>query len=163
MRTRIVPLLTLALMALVGCGHKLENPHPLKSPPTVRPASTSPPGPGETVEPELSAVLLIHGGCGVIPRAEMTPAKEAEIRAGLEAALTAGYDALQQPEATSLDGVVAAIKVLEDSPLFNAGHGAVFTREGKNELDASIMDGKTKQAGAVASVTTIRNPITAAR
>lgn len=84
-------------------------------------------------------------------------------RETLEASLRAGYAALQKPDATSLDGVVAAIKVLEDSPLFNAGKGAVFTREGKNELDASIMDGRTKSAGAVASVTTIKNPITAAR
>jgi beta-aspartyl-peptidase (threonine type) len=81
----------------------------------------------------------------------------------LEASLRTGYAALQKPDATSLDGVVAAIKVLEDSPLFNAGKGAVFTREGKIELDASIMDGRTRKAGAVASVTTIKNPITAAR
>ena len=108
-------------------------------------------------------VLMIHGGCGVIPRNEMTPEMEKAHRAALESSLLAGYATLQKPGATSLDGVVEAIKVLEDSPLFNAGKGAVFTREGKNELDASIMEGRTKNAGAVASTTIIKNPIVAAR
>lgn len=109
------------------------------------------------------AVLLVHGGCGVLSRQEMTPELEQQYHAGLAAALRAGHAALQKDGATSLDGVAAAITMLEDSPLFNAGKGSVFTREGKNELDASIMDGRTGQAGAVASVTTIKNPILAAR
>lgn len=114
-------------------------------------------------DPGTKVVLLIHGGCGVIPRSQMTPEMEKSHREVLEQSLRAGYQALQKPEATSLDAVIEAIKVLEDSPLFNAGRGAVFTREGKNELDASIMDGRTRNAGAVASVTNIKNPITAAR
>ncbi len=108
------------------------------------------------------AVLVIHGGAGVAPRAKMTAEKEKEYRADLERALRAGHEVLQK-NGTSLDAVEAAIRVLEDSPLFNAGKGAVFTREGRNELDASIMDGKTKKAGAVAGVTRVKNPIAAAR
>ena len=111
----------------------------------------------------VKVVLMIHGGCGVIPRDKMSDKLADEHREVLKASLRAGYAALQKPNAVSLDGVVEAIKVLEDSPLFNAGKGSVFTREGKNELDASIMDGKNKQAGAVASTTIIKNPITAAR
>ncbi len=125
-------------------------------------------GAGDSVQswaspPGTRVVLVIHGGCGVIPRSEMTQEMEKAHLDVLEAALRAGYAALQKPDASCQDGVVEAVKVLEDSPLFNAGKGAVFTREGKNELDASIMDGRTKSAGAVASVTTIKNPITAAR
>jgi beta-aspartyl-peptidase (threonine type) len=93
----------------------------------------------------------------------MTPPVEQDYRKKLEEALRDGYEALRRPTATSLDGVEAAIKVLEDSPLFNAGRGAVFTADGRNELDASIMDGRTAKAGAVAAVSNIRNPITAAR
>jgi beta-aspartyl-peptidase (threonine type) len=107
-------------------------------------------------------VLGIHGGAGV-PKKEMNPNLEKHLRAGLEQALRAGFAALQKPGATSLDGVETAIRVLEDDPWFNAGRGAVFTHDGRNELDASIMEGRTKKAGAVAGVTTIKNPITAAR
>lgn len=115
-------------------------------------------------EPGPQAVLLIHGGCGVITRAEMKAGKlEPKYKAHLEASLLAGYEAWKNPDKTSVEVVEAAIMKLEDSPLFNAGHGAVFTREGRNELDASIMNGKTREAGAVASVTTVKNPITAAR
>jgi beta-aspartyl-peptidase (threonine type) len=81
----------------------------------------------------------------------------------MEKALHAGYKALLREKGTSLDAVEAAIRVLEDSPLYNAGKGAVFTSEGRNELDASIMEGKQLRAGAVAGVTIIKNPITAAR
>ena len=84
-------------------------------------------------------------------------------RAALEAALRAGYEALQKPGATSLDAVTAAICVLEDAPCFNAGMGAAFTRDGRIELDASIMDGASRRAGAVACVTSVKNPIIAAR
>ncbi len=86
--------------------------------------------------------FMIHGGAGVIRRGSLTPEKEKEYRAKLEEALLAGYKALQDGK-TSLDAVETAIKILEDSPLFNAGKGAVFTADGKNELDAAVMDGKT--------------------
>jgi beta-aspartyl-peptidase (threonine type) len=108
-------------------------------------------------------VLAVHGGTGVLPREEMTPELEKQYRDKLAEALEAGYQALQRPNAPGLDGVEAAIKVLEDSPLFNAGKGAVFTADGRNELDASIMDGRKRQGGAVAEVTTLKNPIAAAR
>lgn len=107
-------------------------------------------------------VLVIHGGAGTILKSQMTPAKEKAYIAALEQALKAGYAVISKG-GSSLDAVEAAVRVMEDSPLFNAGKGAVFTNEGKNELDAAIMNGKTLEAGAVAGVTTIRNPITAAR
>ncbi|MBO9565773.1 MAG: isoaspartyl peptidase/L-asparaginase [Niastella sp.] len=107
-------------------------------------------------------VLVIHGGAGTILQSTMTPEKEKNYRAGLQQALQAGYAKLQAG-ASSLDAVEAAVRVLEDNPLFNAGKGAVFTHDGKNELDAAIMNGKTLAAGSVAGVRTIRNPITAAR
>lgn len=106
--------------------------------------------------------LVVHGGSGTITRATITPEIEANFRGALERALKAGH-AVLDAGGTSTDAVVATIKVFEDDPLFNAGKGAVFTSEGKNEMDASIMDGKTGLAGAVAGVTTAKNPITAAR
>ena len=106
--------------------------------------------------------LVIHGGAGTIERGKMTPEREKEYRAGLERALSAGYEILKRGEA-SLNAVEAAVRVLEDDPLFNAGKGAVFTSAGTNELDAAIMDGKTLKAGAVAGVKHIKNPITLAR
>ena len=111
-------------------------------------------------EPMIS--IAIHGGAGVISRATMTPDAERAYRADLERALDAGYDVLDKG-GTSLDAVVAAVKVLEDSPLFNAGKGSVFNHEGINELDASIMDGATAKAGAVAGLRHVRNPIELAR
>jgi beta-aspartyl-peptidase (threonine type) len=110
--------------------------------------------------PRLAFVL--HGGAGVITRGSMTPEREKEYKAKLEEALLAGYKALQSGK-TSLDAVEIAIRMLEDSPLFNAGKGAVFTADGKNELDASIMNGKTLAAGAVAGLHHVKNPITLAR
>ena len=107
-------------------------------------------------------VLGIHGGAGVTKK-EMTPELEKHLRAGLELALKEGYARLHKPEATSLDAVETAIRVLEDDPWFNAGKGAVFTHDGRNELDASIMEGRMKRAGAVAGVTVVKNPISAAR
>ena len=107
-------------------------------------------------------MLVIHGGAGTITRGSMTPEREKQYRDGLEQSLRAGHAVLQRG-GSSLDAVEAAIRVLEDNPLFNAGKGAVFTHDGRNELDASIMDGKTRAAGAIAGVTIIRNPITAAR
>ena len=106
-------------------------------------------------------VLAIHGGAGVV-RAGLTEADQDRARAGLERALLAGHAALQAGE-PALDAVIAAITVLEDDPSFNAGHGAVFTHEGRNELDASLMDGRDGRAGAVAGVQRVRNPILAAR
>lgn len=107
-------------------------------------------------------MLVIHGGAGTIVKANMTAEMERDYRAKLEEALKTGHAILARG-GTSLDAVEATVRVMEDSPLFNAGKGAVFTHEGKNELDASIMDGKTKKAGAVAGVTIVRNPISAAR
>lgn len=106
--------------------------------------------------------IVIHGGAGTIERGSMSPEREAEYRAKLEEALRAGHAVLARGGA-SVDAVQAAINVMEDSPLFNAGRGAVFTSEGKNELDASIMEGSTRMAGAVAGVTHVKNPIDLAR
>jgi L-asparaginase / beta-aspartyl-peptidase len=106
--------------------------------------------------------LAIHGGAGTLPRAEMSEDREQLYRAGLTAALDAGYAVLESG-GTSLDAVTRAVVTLEDDPLFNAGRGAVFTMDGHNELDASIMDGATLRAGAVAGLTHIKNPIELAR
>jgi beta-aspartyl-peptidase (threonine type) len=108
-------------------------------------------------------VLVVHGGVGVRAVATMTPDLRKEFETALRQALQKGFDALKKEGGTSLDGVEAAIKVLEDCPLFNAGKGAVFTHEGRIELDASIMEGKEKRAGAVAGVSRLKNPISAAR
>jgi len=107
-------------------------------------------------------VMVIHGGAGTILKKNMTPEKEADYIAVLTKALQAGYAQIKNGK-TSLDAVEATIHVLEDDPHFNAGKGAVFTHDGKNELDAAIMDGKTLMAGSVAGVTTVKNPISAAR
>src|SRR5213596_2850761 len=106
--------------------------------------------------------LAIHGGAGTIERTNMTPEREHEFRAGLEGALSAGYEILKRG-GSSLDATEAAVRVLEDDPHFNAGRGSVFTSAGTNEMDASIMDGKTLKAGAVGSVKHIKNPIGLAR
>lgn len=106
--------------------------------------------------------LVIHGGAGTITKALMTPEKEKAYQEALNQALDAGYSILKAG-GTSLDAVEAAVRFMEDSPLFNAGKGAVFTHDGRNEMDAAIMDGRTLAAGAVAGVTVVRNPIRAAR
>lgn len=106
--------------------------------------------------------LAIHGGAGVITKASMTPEREAAYRAALERSLKAGGDILSSG-GTALDAVQAAIIVMEDDPLFNAGVGAVFTADGGHELDASIMDGSDRNAGSVAGVKRVKNPILAAR
>ncbi|MBK8700005.1 MAG: isoaspartyl peptidase/L-asparaginase [Saprospiraceae bacterium] len=105
--------------------------------------------------------IVIHGGAGTITREGMTPAMEAEYLAALDLALTTGEEILKEGK-PAIMAVEAAIRVMEDSPLFNAGKGAVFTHEGKNELDASIMDGASGKAGAVGGLTIIKNPISAA-
>ena len=114
----------------------------------------------DTARPQF--MLVVHGGAGVIRREDMSAERDRMYRDTLQAAITAGYDVLKGG-GTSLDAVVAVITKLEDSPLFNAGKGAVFTNAGTNEMDASIMDGTTKNAGAVAGVTHIKNPILLAR
>ena len=114
------------------------------------------------VQTPAPITIVIHGGAGALEPGRYTPAEEAEYKAKLGEALNAGYEILDQGGA-ALDAVEAAIVIMEDSPLFNAGKGAVFTRQGKNELDASIMDGATLNAGAVAGVTKIKNPIRLAR
>ncbi|ANP45942.1 isoaspartyl peptidase/L-asparaginase family protein [Candidatus Viadribacter manganicus] len=129
-------LLALALLALAACA-------------------TAP-------EPAPRWSLVVHGGAGVIERASLTPELEAQYRAAMQRALTTG-GAILDRGGSSLDAVEAIIHEMEDDPLFNAGRGAVFTAQGRNELDASIMDGRTRAAGAVAGLTTIRHPISAAR
>lgn len=112
--------------------------------------------------PRGKIMLVIHGGAGTITRASMSAELETQYREVLAAALRKGH-AVLAGGGSSLDAVEATVRVMEDSPLFNAGKGAVFTHDGRNELDASIMDGKTLRAGAVGAVSIVRNPITAAR
>ena len=107
-------------------------------------------------------VLVVHGGAGTILKSQMTPEKEKAYTDALNEALEKG-SAILGNGGSALDAVEASVRLLEDNPLFNAGKGAVFTNEGKNELDASIMNGKTLAAGAVAGVTTIKNPVSTAR
>lgn len=116
------------------------------------PAAAAPPG----------WALVIHGGAGVMERSAMTPAREAEYRAGLDAALKAGAAVLASG-GSALDAVEAAVRLLEDDPHFNAGRGAVFTAEGTNSLDAAIMEGTRRRAGAVAGLTRSKNPVSVAR
>ena len=123
-------------------------------------ATAQPAGAADGDQPMIS--IAIHGGAGVISRAKMTEENERAYRADLERALDAGY-AVLEAGGTSLDATVTAVRILEDSPLFNAGLGAVFSHAGINELDAAIMDGATRKAGAVAGVRHIRNPIELAR
>jgi beta-aspartyl-peptidase (threonine type) len=107
-------------------------------------------------------VMVIHGGAGTISRESMTPATEKAYRDTLTIALRRGYEILARG-GSSLDAVEATVRVMEDSPLFNAGKGAVFTSAGTNELDAAIMDGRSLAAGAVAAVQHVKNPISLAR
>lgn len=106
--------------------------------------------------------LAIHGGAGVIEREQLSAEEEAAIRADLDRALDAGHAVLGDG-GSALDAVQAAVVALEESPRFNAGKGAVFDAEGRHELDASLMEGRTRRAGAVAGITTVRNPIKLAR
>jgi beta-aspartyl-peptidase (threonine type) len=116
--------------------------------------------PGEQVEPPFA--IAIHGGSGAIEKGEFPAAREAEIRATLERAVRTGQATLAAG-GSSLDAITRAVTILEDSPHFNAGRGAVFNAEGRNELDASIMEGAGLQAGAVAAVHGVRNPVLLAR
>lgn len=108
------------------------------------------------------AVIAIHGGAGALSRATMSAEKEAMYRQALHDIVLAGQQMLAQG-ASALDTVTEAVRLLEACPLFNAGKGAVFTRQGKHELDASVMDGRTREAGAVAGVSRLRHPVLAAR
>ncbi len=117
---------------------------------------------GAVMSEDAKYRLVIHGGAGAMPRADMTPEREAAVRAALTRSLEAGAAILRRG-GSSLDAVAASVVVLEDSPYFNAGKGAVFTHEGRNELDASIMDGSTLRAGSVAGLRRVRNPIQLAR
>lgn len=109
-----------------------------------------------------SPVIVVHGGAGALEPGRYSETEEAAYMEKLAEALEAGY-ALLDAGGSALDAVEAAVVILEDSPLFNAGKGSVFTREGKNELDASIMDGRTLDAGAIAGVTRVKNPVKLAR
>ncbi len=111
---------------------------------------------------ESPIALAIHGGAGTMSREALSAEQETAIRADLDRALEAGH-ALLRDGRPALEAVIAAIQVLEDSPYFNAGKGAVFTHAGTNELDAALMDGATRRAGAIAGVTRVRNPILLAK
>ena len=113
-----------------------------------------------TPKPEVKnpIAIVIHGGAGNIKRENISAEKEAEYKAKLDEAVSKGYEILTNG-GTAMEAVQRTINILEDSPLFNAGKGAVFNHEGYNELDASIMDGKTQNAGAIAGVTRVKNPI----
>ncbi|CAN5686378.1 isoaspartyl peptidase/L-asparaginase [soil metagenome] len=128
---------------------------------TTMTALAQPPSPSAPAS-QRPVALVIHGGAGVIERGALAAADEREIRAHLDRALNAGHAVLSRG-GSALDAAIAAVVVLEDSPRFNAGKGAVFNAEGGHELDASLMQGFDRSAGAVAGVTTIRNPILLAR
>lgn len=106
--------------------------------------------------------LAVHGGAGVLPRVRMTPQAEAEYRRALEGVVAAG-EAVLRADGSALDAVTEAVCALEDEPLFNAGRGAVFTSGGEMEMDAAIMEGATRRAGAVAGIFGPLNPVLAAR
>ena len=122
-------------------------------------AQNTPTPPAEEKQP---IGIVIHGGAGTILKENMTPEQEAAYKQKLEEAVTAGYKVLESG-GESLDAVIAAIQIMEESPLFNAGVGAVFNHEGKNELDASIMNGKDLNAGAVSGISRVKSPIQLAR
>lgn len=117
---------------------------------------------GSLAQADSPVAIAIHAGAGTIERQNLDPELETKIRAKLEEAVRAGHQVLQEG-GTGLDAVTRAVTILEDAPFFNAGRGAVFNADGKNELDASIMDGKTLNAGAVAGVHNVRNPVLLAR
>lgn len=139
---RNLAILAFAVVALTSCStvRRVMNPEP----------------------PPARWSIVIHGGAGVIERASLTPAQDAAYRAALRESINAGGYILDNG-GTALDAVQDVIQRMEDNELFNAGRGAVFSAEGRNELDASIMDGSTRAAGAVAGLTRTRHPIAAAR
>lgn len=135
----------ICLLGILACGERTPETKPMVM---------------EEQRPEF--VLVIHGGAGTIVREHMTPEKEAAYRAALDSALEAGRQVLERGGAAE-DAVERAVRLMEDSPLFNAGRGAVFTHEGYNELDASMMSGADLSAGAVSGVMRVKNPISLAR
>ncbi len=143
--TKTTCMLSLAVMALLGACQSLADPS------TVSATNPTPP-----------LVILVHGGAGSVGPNGMSKEDQAAYRTALGLALDTGYAVLAKG-GRSLDAVQAAIVTMENNPLFNAGKGAVFTAEGKNELDSSLMDGRNRNAGAVAGVTIVKNPILAAR
>lgn len=162
MKSLTLPALALLLTA---CAGRSTEPGPAPVPIEPRPAATAAPPAaeaGDGTTPRIEWGMVLHGGAGTIRRGSMTAETEAEYRGKMEEALRAGYDVLEGG-GSGIDAVVAAITILEDSPLFNAGKGAVFTGEGTNTLDASIMSGSPLAAGAVAGVTRVKNPILLAR
>ena len=154
---KIILFFVISIAFLVNCKNEEKlidseiNENEIKRPP---------PPTSENNSHEFS--IAIHGGAGTILKKNMSDEKEAAYKAKLEEAIRIGYEILING-GTSLDAVTKTIKVMEDSPLFNAGKGAVFTNAGTNELDASIMDGKTLNAGASAGTTNVKNPIDLAR
>ncbi|HEX8694662.1 MAG TPA: isoaspartyl peptidase/L-asparaginase [Longimicrobium sp.] len=151
----LLPLLALA--ALVACAPgSAATSDPADEGPSPAPSSAAAPAAQERWG------MVIHGGAGTIRREDLTPEREAAYRAGLTRALMAGYAVLQRG-GPSLDAVEAAINVLEDDSLFNAGKGAVLTADGRAELDAAMMDGATLRAGSVAGLHRVKNPIDLAR
>lgn len=149
---RIFLLSTLTIFLFISCKNeqKTEQTATNKTTPTSK------------TPKEKGFAIVIHGGAGTIKKANITPEQEKAYRAKLQEALDTGYKILENG-GTSLDAIQKTINVMEDSPLFNAGKGAVFNSAGEHELDASIMDGKTLNTGAVAGVKRIKNPINAAR
>ena len=140
-------LIALLLLTFIGgCSQSTKDDQPNKN-------KSTDPGP---------ITLVIHGGAGTILKKNMTPEREEAYQNKLKEALDAGYAVLEKG-GTSLDAVTTAIQIMEESPLFNAGRGAVFTNDGKNELDAAIMDGATRNAGTVAGISHVKSPILAAR
>lgn len=117
---------------------------------------------GQTNQQPGPITIVVHGGAGTLKKRNMTNEQETAYRKKISEAISVGYTVLENG-GSALDAVIYAIVILENSPIFNAGKGAVFTHTGKNELDASIMDGSNLEAGAVAGVKTIKNPILAAR
>lgn len=143
-------ILTVLIFLMIGV-FSCKNPH-----------STSPGQPEKPATDSQAWAIVIHGGAGPMTKENLDTSLERQYRESLAIALHTGKKILEQG-GTALDAVEMTIRVMEDNPLFNAGKGAVFTHEGKNELDASIMDGSNLAAGAVAAVTDIKNPISAAR
>lgn len=140
----------IAIFLLFGCKNE------------EKPASKTIKASENAIKKEENFGIVIHGGAGTILKENMSDSLEAAYKAKLEEAISVGYEILKKG-GTSLEAVTHTINVMEDSPLFNAGKGAVFTHDGSNELDASIMDGTTLNAGAVAGLKHIKNPIDLAR
>ena len=155
-RSNFGRVLILAASAFVtACAARTESPEEPARTVAVSPAGAEGVG-------RIEWGMVIHGGAGTIRRENMSAETEAAYRDAMTQALRAGHDVLRDG-GSALDAVIAAITIMEDSPLFNAGRGAVFTAEGTNSLDASIMDGSSGRAGAVAGVMRVRNPIQLAR